>query len=930
MEINSQSIQQKILTTQKQSMVDSVKEKGGGLLQSVFNVLRTGEFAAGGVLSGKSPLEGIKQKISPSDALGITNGFTRLAADIFLDPTTYITLGSGSGIKLATKAGKSIILTKAGTKQFKDLVLKVGADKAKKEFPQILVKNPEYIDKSGIKFMGQTIVPKSAFDNLGTAIKDTAVKVPYVNSIGKKVEEVVDIFNPLHKLSRSEELSKFAEKHNLFLKGTRAETMEAIENTAKLEKEMVKAHGKEFGKYVTKYVEEIDSLKGMPAKMADDIKAIGDKVIKLQEEIAQAELKRGILKSTLGQTAFKTLPKNVKMVVEKYTDDILSGSIRTPEELKKMLTVSEKAILKGKYSTGKVYKQIVNSKPNADNYLRHLLTEKGRKYLEKEGGYLTALPKPLRVKLQAGKTRTMRKTIEEANEAMRARVGGDFFEPDAFKSLAFRQSESIRAINTFDFLEDTRKSYGVLAGTEETSRVIDGVKYVRSTNKQLDGFLFPEPIAKQIDETLNFLSGDKSTKAFLKAYDKALSFWKGTVTGWFPAFHTRNFIGGSFNNWLANMNPKYYAQAIELQKDLNKGGNKVWIGATGETYTSKQLIDIIKKNGAINQPGMIDVMKEVEDIVGASKFKQLGNYPKVLLEAVENNLRIPLFMDRFLGRGYNAADSVKDVFKYHFDYAPEGLTAFERNWMKRIMPFYTWTRNNIPLQVEQMVKQPGKYAFFPKLQQDIGGKIGEEEFQDLPEWMQDMMVVRVGEQGGNALWLQLNLPLEDIAKLPVNANGVRELMSMMSPLLKTPVELVTNRNLFWGSDIVNPDLPKEFQTAKTIKQMSLLPQPIKDFLNIKEVQYKTMENGKTVWKERYEMDAVKLHILQAGIGRFYSTVGQMFDEDKTFVNKMTKLLGGMPVQEVDMDTQRYWNTYEKEKQEKAINIYTNKRRDIDK
>jgi hypothetical protein len=422
-----------------------------------------------------------------------------------------------------------------------------------------------------------------------------------------------------------------------------------------------------------------------------------------------------------------------------------------------------------------------------------------------------ALPKPLRVKLQANKTRGLRYTIDEINEAMRSKVGGDFFEPDAFKSLAYRQVESVRAVETYDFLEGIKKSYGVQAISGEPSRLIDGVKYIKSTNKQLDGLVFPEPIVRQIDETINFLTGDKATKEFLKVYDNMLSFWKGSVTGWFPAFHTRNFIGGAFNNWLAKMNPKYYSQAIELQNDLKKGGNKIWVTANGESYTSNQLIKVIKESGSINQPGMIDVMKEVEDVVGATTIKKIGNYPKVLLEAVENNLRVPLFMDRFLWRGYSVADSAKDVFKYHFDYAPEGLTAFERNVMKRVIPFYTWTRNNIPLQMEEMIKQPGKYAFFPKLQSDIGGKVGEEELQDLPEWMRDMMVVRVGEQGGNALWLQLNLPLEDISKLPVNSKGVKDLMSMMSPILKVPTELLTNRDLFWGTDIVNQTCQKSFK-----------------------------------------------------------------------------------------------------------------------
>ena len=893
-------------------------------------VVRTGEYAAGGVLSGVGVKKGIKQKISPSDALGITNTATRLIADIFLDPTTYLTFGAGGGAKIATKTGASITLTKAGTREFVSLSKKIGAEKARKEFAEILVRNPNYIDKSGLKFMGQTIIPKKSFDAIGSTVKNTIVKVPYVDKLGNVAEKTVDMFNPLAKLSKDTEAGQFATKYNLFLKSTRAQEYRTIEAIAKAEKQYIKKHGKEFAKNVSKYIEDGDSLLKMPASMVDDVKRVGDEIISIQNKIAKEELALGILKSTLGADKFVKAPKVVKNIVEKYTDDIFTGAIKTANEFKKTLTRKESEALKNlykqgnkKYTAGKIFNIISNSYITPDNYIRHVLTEKGRKFLEKEGSFMNALPKPLRVKLRAGDMRKMGGTIDEINKVMRSKVGGDLFEPDAFKALAYRRGESIRAIETYKFLDEVKKSsYAVKALPGEVSRNIDGIKYIRSTNKQLEGRLFPEPIVRELDKTVEFLTGDKATKELLSGYDKLLTFWKGSVTGWFPAFHTRNFIGGTFNNWLSRMNPKYYKMSVDLQRDLKKGGNKIWVSATGETFTSKQLIKIIEDSGAINQPGMVDVMKKVEDIVGSTKMKQLGNYPKILLEGVENNLRIPLFMDRFLGRGYSAADAAKDVFKFHFDYAPEGLTAFERNVMKRIIPFFTWTRNNIPLQIEQMIKQPGKYAMFPKLQQDIGGKIGEEEFQDLPEWMQNMMVVRIGEEGGSGLWLQLNLPIEDLNKLPLNPEGVREIVSMMSPILKVPTEIITNRNLFFGTEIVNPDLPKELQTAKTIKQLKMLPEPIKDFLNFKEMQYK----GKDGWETRYEMDAVKLHILKGAIGRFYDTIGKAFDEDVDAKRKMLRLIGGLPVYDVDIKEQRYWDTYEKQKEEKAIEGYYRIRR----
>jgi hypothetical protein len=691
----------KIGSSQVKTTPISTEPQKETTLQKVFNILRTGEFAVGGLLSGVSPIEGIKRKVSPSDALGISNGVAKLVTDILLDPTTYITFGAGGGAKILTKTGSSITLTKSGTKAFNTLAKDIGSQEAKKQFANIIIKNPEYIDKSGLKFMGKTMIPKSSFDKLGKAIKDTATKVPIINSVGKKVEEVVDVLNPLYAIKNNPKLADYIDMRQLLVKGIGAKQMRVIENIAKKEEFWTKKYGKEFSTNVSKYIENIDSLKSVPEKMAKDVKFVGDNIIEIQKTIAKEELKRDILKATLGATAFKALPKNIKNIVDKYADDILNGTIKSVDDFKKILTKEESKALGKKYSATKLFNKIKTATPNVDNYLRHVLTEKGRKYVESKGSdFMNSLSKPLRVNLKAGNTRTYRKSIEEINKEMRAKVGGDMFETDAFKSLAYRYSESIKAIDTYDFLKGPKgveSKYGIKALPGETSRFVKGMKYVESKNKLLEGTLLPEAIARNIDDTLNVLTGDKATKAFLKGYDNLLNFWKGSVTGWFPAFHTRNFIGGAFNNWLAGLNPKYYAMSVELQKDLKKGGNKIWISSAGESFTSNQLIKIIKETGAINQPGMIDVMKEVEDIVSPSVFKKLGNAPKNVMEAVENNLRIPLFMDRFLGRGYSAADSAKDVFKFHFDYTPEGLTNFERNWMRRIIPFYTWTRNQLDL-----------------------------------------------------------------------------------------------------------------------------------------------------------------------------------------------------------------------------------------
>jgi hypothetical protein len=41
-----------------------------------------------------------------------------------------------------------------------------------------------------------------------------------------------------------------------------------------------------------------------------------------------------------------------------------------------------------------------------------------------------------------------------------------------------------------------------------------------------------------------------------------------------------------------------------------------------------------------------------------------------------------------------------------FDYAD--LSDFEAQVLRRIVPFYVWSRNNIPLQVRAIMLEPGK------------------------------------------------------------------------------------------------------------------------------------------------------------------------------------------------------------------------------
>jgi len=490
-----------------------------------------------------------------------------------------------------------------------------------------------------------------------------------------------------------------------------------------------------------------------------------------------------------------------------------------------------------------------------------------------------------------------------------------------------RRAEHIRFINTHKFLESAKVRFGVRIDQAATRYTDEGIKLVESTAPELKGYLLPKPIAQHLDDTRKFLTNEETARGIIKYYDKALGIWKKNVTGMFPAFHTRNFLGGTYNNWLAGVSP---IDNVDAWKIL-QGSDNIITTSIGTKYTGKQVLDLAGRYGVRGQPGMMDVHRQVSEAVEeitARNIKLAGikasNAPRYVMEFVEDRLRLPLFINR-LKKGHSAAEAAKDVFRFHFDYIPKtGLTPFERTFMRRIIPFYVWTRNNVPLQLEMMMKQPGKYAGIEKLRQATMGKEGKEELQWLPEWMKEMFITKLPfkDDAGRSLWMQLDLPLDDIKYLPISSSGIREIASTLTPFLKYPIERYMNRNFYFGGDIWNPDLPKEMQTRTTIEQFKHLPNPIKKFLNFREVKYRDWRYPKEKkFITRYEMDAKKLHIIQTFIGRYYSTLKGTFDEDIPAEWRVSRYVGGVPVRPVDIETEKEAREYEIERQAQEMLRY---------
>jgi len=158
----------------------------------------------------------------------------------------------------------------------------------------------------------------------------------------------------------------------------------------------------------------------------------------------------------------------------------------------------------------------------------------------------------------------------------------------------------------------------------------------------------------------------------------------------------------------------------------------------------------------------------------------------------DNSSRILGFLDR-LKKGDSFEDAAAKVKTYLFDYGD--LTPFERTWMRRVFPFYTWMRKNIPLQIKEAFKQPGKLATVGKYHRGLSE---EQDPGQVPSFLEESEAMKLP---GGEMFLSSPLPYQDLSRLPMDWRTLSEMLSNINPIFRTPVELAMNKKFFSNTPI---------------------------------------------------------------------------------------------------------------------------------
>lgn len=471
-----------------------------------------------------------------------------------------------------------------------------------------------------------------------------------------------------------------------------------------------------------------------------------------------------------------------------------------------------------------------------------------------------------------------------------------------------------------------------------------------ATGEQL---VFHPEVAKRIESFISSSLKDEATSELMKKFDAVQNIWKASVTSIWPSFHGRNAISNVFLNFLDigvhaldPTNHIFSAQMIGTHHELNgltqrlatsvddvtrrEVQNKIYklqskvmfTDASGINWTHGMLNQTMKDNGIAFNPNLMGYMdltltreeqlKQVKnqiypatDVTGmiSQNYKKASPISQEFIpykigrkvgNVVEDQARIINFVANLKNTG-DVSLATERTKQFLFDYS--NLSEFEKVFMRRIFPFYTWTRKNIELQVQTLLSAPGRIAAELHIGSNLGdafsgGELTEEEKAVLPSYLRNSMAsgfTFVKSKTGDKVQFQ------STAQLPIDAmftqGQMNVLMGSMSPLLRVPIEQATGYSFFKGKQLADITNALNYRTA---------PDALKEFIGYTEEQYKKSDG--TIATAYISLRPERMNMVNnlPIEAKALTVLNQLTNQDKSTGEKAIYAMFGMSQSEQDL------------------------------
>ena len=180
-------------------------------------------------------------------------------------------------------------------------------------------------------------------------------------------------------------------------------------------------------------------------------------------------------------------------------------------------------------------------------------------------------------------------------------------------------------------------------------------------------------------------------------------------------------------------------------------------------------------------------------------------------EAVENTLRLGTFLNQ--ARKGVAPGVAGDLSRMaNVDYRPQAFTRFENDYIKQLVPFYSFQRGILPSIANNLVYRPGGVMGQSIRAVNRGSQPTEENF--VPEYLRKSAAIPLPEEFGGVEGLQryvtnIDLPWESTFDLLSQGGSISDtfgktlanIAGQTNPLIKYGIESATGKQLYTGKNL---------------------------------------------------------------------------------------------------------------------------------
>lgn len=345
---------------------------------------------------------------------------------------------------------------------------------------------------------------------------------------------------------------------------------------------------------------------------------------------------------------------------------------------------------------------------------------------------------------------------------------------------------------------------------------------IRKLKKLSPGFEVRQYDMSILDRTnvMSRIQKQELTNSFLNFYDRMTNNWKIWNTLGSPSFHVKNAGSNAFQSFLAIGEDAYNLNKIHTAIKILQLKNPFdTIELGGKKYTHKELEYMAKKLGVVDESfsaysfklgaqsytdnglrsSALPSFKNDVDWFQPNVFNTVKQISTVVGTNIEGVQRMNLWLGE-LGRGKSFQEALDSVNKFLFDYGD--LTEFESDVMQRIIPFYTFMRKNVPMELEAMLERPQtinnlEYAFNEIQDMDEDAVVPENQRN---EWRQEHVQIPYSENlnaSNTPLGVNLDLPYNQIERVL----DPDKMIGSMSPLIRLLPELYAGQYAYTGMPI---------------------------------------------------------------------------------------------------------------------------------